>query len=60
MLMEHYSPRPKVMQRFHFNSRARKEGESVAEYVAELRKGAEFCNYGDSLNKCFETDSCGA
>ena len=51
MLTGHYSPRPtEVMQRFRFNSRARKEGESVAEYVAELRKLAEFCNYGDSLN----------
>ena len=39
------------MQRFQFNSRVRRDGESIADYVAELRKLAEFCNYGDSLNK---------
>ena len=52
VLATHYSPKPtEVMQRFRFNSRARKEGESIAEYVAELRRLAEHCNYGDSLNK---------
>ena len=39
------------MQHFRFNSKVRKEGESVADYVADLRKLAEFCNYGDTLNK---------
>ena len=29
----------------------RAPGESVATYVAELRRLAEFCNYGDSLKK---------
>lgn len=52
VLAAHYSPPPtEVMQWFRFNSRARKEGESVADYVAELRKLTEGCNYGDSLNK---------
>ena len=47
VLTAHYSPRPtEVMQRFRFNSRAKKEGESIADYVAALRKLAEFCNYG--------------
>ena len=46
VLTEHYSPQPsEVMQRFRFNSRSRKEGESVAAYVAELRRLAEFCNF---------------
>ena len=39
------------MQRFRFNSRARKAGESVAAYVAELRRLAQHCNYGDTLDK---------
>ena len=39
------------MQRFRFNARSRKPGESVAAYVAELRRLAEFCEYGDSLEK---------
>ncbi len=52
VLTTHYSPKPtEVMQRFRFNSRARKEGESVADYIAELRKLAEFCNYGAALDK---------
>ncbi len=51
-LSTHYSPAStEVMQRFRFNSRARKDGETIADYVAELRKLAEGCNYGDSLKK---------
>ena len=52
ILTKHYSPAPtEVMQSFRFNSRARKDGESIANYVAELRRLAEGCNYGDSLKK---------
>ena len=52
VLTDYYSPPPsEVMQRFRFNTRFRKAGESVATYVAELRRLAEFCNYGDSLEK---------
>ena len=52
VLTEHYNPRPsEVMQRFRFNSRSRKAGESVAAYVAELRRLAEFCDYGTTLDK---------
>ena len=51
-LTEHYSPTPsEVMQRFRFNSRSRKTGESVADYLAALRRLAEHCNYGDTLEK---------
>ena len=39
------------MQQFRFNSRKRQESETIANYVAELRRLAEFCNYGDALNK---------
>ena len=52
VLTAHYNPPPsEVMQRFRFNSRCRKTGESVAAYVAELRRLAEFCNYGPTLDK---------
>ena len=48
----HYSPLPsEVMQRFRFNSRSRNAGESMAAYVADLRRLAEFCNFGTALNK---------
>ena len=51
-LTEHYSTTPsEVMQRFQFNSRSRRIGESVAAYLAELRRLAEHCNYGDTLDK---------
>ena len=51
-LTQHYSPPPsEVMQRFRFNSRSRKPGESVAACVAELCRLAEFCNYGTTLDK---------
>ena len=34
-----------------FNTRGRKSGESVAAYVAELRRLAQFCNFGTTLEK---------
>ena len=52
VLTEHYSPQlSEVMQRFLFNSRSRKEEESMAAYVAELRCLVEFCNFGTTLDK---------
>ena len=50
LLTEHYRPTPsQTVQRFKFHSRSRKPGESVANFVAELRALAEFCNFGSSL-----------
>ena len=37
------------MQRFKFHTRERKEGETVAEYVATLRSIGEHCDFGNSL-----------
>ena len=52
VLKDHYNPTPsETVQRSRFNSRFRKPGESVAVFVAELRSLAEFCNYGESLDK---------
>ena len=52
VLTKHYSPAPsEVMQRFRFNTRTRREGELVAEFVADLRRLAEFCNFGATLEK---------
>ena len=48
----HREPRPSVIvQWYKFNSRQRLPSESIAEYVAALRKLAEFCNYGESLDE---------
>ena len=46
ILKAHLNPKPsEIMQRFKFNSRILKSGESVADYVAELKKLAQHCEY---------------
>ncbi|KAL7853111.1 hypothetical protein SRHO_G00188960 [Serrasalmus rhombeus] len=51
-LKKHFNPTPsEIVQRFKFNSRIRKSGESIAEYVAELRKLALHCDYKDALSE---------
>ena len=35
-----------VVQWFTFNSHIREAGESIAKYVAKLRRVANLCNYG--------------
>lgn len=50
LLKNHFNPKPsEIVQRFKFDSRMRRPTESVAEYVAELRKLAQDCNYGETL-----------
>lgn len=52
LLKDHFNPKPsEIVQRFKFNSRNRKNGETVMEYVAVLRKLAQDCNYGDKLSE---------
>ena len=41
--------RTKIVERFKFHSRNRKDGEGVGTYVAALRKLSEHCNYGETL-----------
>ena len=50
VLEQHYNPAPsEIVERFRFYCRARKPGESVANFFAQLRSLAARCNYGDSL-----------
>lgn len=50
LLKNHFNPKPsEIVQRFKFDPRMRRPTESVAEYVAELRKLAQDCNYGETL-----------
>ena len=50
-LEQHYEPKPLVIaQRFYFYRRNQKQSESIAEYVAELRKAAALCEFGEFLN----------
>lgn len=50
VLKAHFNPKPsEIVQRFKFNSRVRKSNETIAEYVAELRKLAQHCEYKEAL-----------
>lgn len=50
MLNNHFHPKPsEIAQRWKFNTRNRKPEESVGDYVTELRKLTQDCNFGDSL-----------
>ena len=66
LVQDHYQPTPSVIvQRFKFNSCTQKSGESIATFVAELRKLAEHCNFQTTLDDmlrdrlvCGVTDGC--
>ena len=52
LVQQYYDPKPsKIVQRYKFNTRARRDGESVATYVASLRELAEHCGYGETLQE---------
>ena len=47
LLKSHYTPKPSViMQQFQFHSHTQRTGETVAAFIAELRKLSEFCEFG--------------
>ena len=48
---KHFNPKPSpIIKRFEFNTRRQEEGETVAVFVAELRKITQYCEYGDALS----------
>ncbi len=50
LVKEHQEPTPSVIvQRFHFYSRLQQSDESISEFIAQLRKLAHDCNFGDTL-----------
>ena len=50
-LKAHYEPTPLVIaERFYFHQRSQGPSESVAEYVAELRRLTIHCKFGDFLS----------
>ncbi|XP_077861637.1 uncharacterized protein LOC144342207 [Saccoglossus kowalevskii] len=52
LMQAYYHPKPSpIVQRFKFNSLVRKPGQSVAEFVADLRHIAEHCDYGATLQE---------
>ena len=49
-IKDHYTSAPsEIVQRFKFNSRSCRPGESVLTYISELRSLAEYCNFGATL-----------
>ena len=50
LLKKHYDPEPIVIaERFHFYERSQKPGESIADYLASLRRLASRCQFGAFL-----------
>ena len=51
-LQEHYKPKPiKIAERFRFYKRNQQSSETVAAYLAELRRLASTCKFGNFLNE---------
>ena len=51
-LEKHYEPKRVVIaQRFHFHRRNQLPNESIADYVAELRRLSTHCNFGATLTE---------
>ena len=51
VLKQHYKPKPiKIAERFRFYKRSQFQTETVAEYLAELRRLAVTCEFGNFLN----------
>ena len=51
ILKKHYDPEPIIIaERFHFYERSQKPGESIANYLASLRRLASRCDFGAFLS----------
>ena len=58
LLKEHYEPKPLVIaERFQFHRR-NQHGESIAEYMAELRRLATHCEFKTYLNEALRDRLC--
>ena len=52
LVQEHHQPIPSaIVQRYKFNSRTQRPGESIATFIAELRRLAEHCQFGQTLDE---------
>lgn len=59
-LRAHFEPKPnEIVQRFHFRSRMQKKDESIADFVADLRKLSENCNFLELDNMIRDQIVCG-
>ena len=52
LLKEHNNPRPSVIvRRYAFHTRQQNAGGNVAEFVADLRRLSDHCNFGETLQE---------
>ncbi|XP_041823137.1 uncharacterized protein K02A2.6-like [Melanotaenia boesemani] len=52
IMKDHFNPKPsEIVQRYKFDSRSRQPNETVSAYVAELRRLAQDCNFGATLEQ---------
>ena len=52
LMKDHLQPKPnEIAERYVFYNRERKDGESIKDYVAELWKLSEHCNFGEKLEE---------
>ncbi|XP_072182146.1 uncharacterized protein [Diadema setosum] len=52
VMTEHYTPAPsEIVDRCKFNSRFRKDSETISKFIAALKSMAEHCNYGSTLGE---------
>ena len=59
LVREHHQPPPSfIVQRYNFNMRSQKEGESISAFMASLRRLSEHCKYEAILVICYVTDLC--
>ena len=60
ILKEHLSPAPLVIaEKIRFHKRDQKESESINEYVAQIRKLSEYCNFPDLNDTLRDRLVCG-
>ena len=51
LVQEHQQPTPSpIVERYNFFTRVQQSGETINDFVAQLRKIAKHCQFGDTLN----------
>ncbi|UYV63124.1 K02A2.6-like [Cordylochernes scorpioides] len=51
-LKKHFNPTPSaIVERSKFSNRARRPGEKISIYIAELKKMAEYCKFGSTIDE---------
>ena len=66
LILDHYQPPPyKIVQRFKFHTSVQKPEETFGQFIAELHKLSEYCEFGGTLDDmlrdrlvCGCKDSC--